>query len=95
MAVSDDLNALARAVDGVRRSVSALRATVGATVDVQRLEDDAVRLEADISLLRRGLQVSEGTGGPPAEIVYVPDDDYDPSLWADAEDEGLGSHGRQ
>ena len=95
MAVSDDLNALAHAVDSVRRSVAALRAKVGATVDVQRLEDDAVRLEADISLLRRGLHVSRGTGGAPGEIVYVPDDDYDPSLWADADDEGLGSHGRR
>ena len=95
MAVNDDLNALAHAVDAVRRSVTTLRATVGATVDVQRLEDDAVRLEADLSLLRRGLHVSQSSSAPPGEIVYVPDEDYDPSLWADAEDEGLGSHGRQ
>lgn len=95
MAVDDDLEAVARAVESVRQTVGTLRNRLGATVDVQRIEDDAIRLEADVNLLMRGLDVKRRRTRPPEEIVYVPDKDYDPSLWAEAEDEGLGSHGRQ
>lgn len=95
MTVHDDLNAVAAAVDTLRRSVGVLRSRLGATVDVQRIEDDALRLEADVSLLMRGANVRRTATSKPEEIVYVPDKDYDPSLWADADDEGLGSHGRK
>jgi hypothetical protein len=30
----------------------------------------------------------------PGEIIYIPDEDYDPSFWSDADDEGLGATGR-
>ena len=30
----------------------------------------------------------------PGEIIYISDEEYDPSLWSDADDEGLGATGR-
>ena len=33
---------------------------------------------------------SQDRAGGPGEIVFIPDEDYDPSMWADAEDEGVG-----
>ncbi|MFZ5870339.1 MAG: hypothetical protein ACOYXW_07430 [Actinomycetota bacterium] len=95
MTANEELEAVARAVDTLRRSVAGLRGRLGATVDVERIEDDALRLESDVNLLRRSLDIARTTPRDAGEIVYVPDRDYDPSLWSDAEDEGLGSRGRQ
>lgn len=98
MTVNDDLAGAAGALATLRRSAASLQAHLGDTVDVQRLKDDVTRVAADLNLLARGAGMSHGATVPaaaqPGEIVYIPDEDYDPSFWADAEDEGLGTHGR-
>ena len=33
---------------------------------------------------------SQDRAGGPGEIVFITDEEYDPSLWSDAEDEGVG-----
>jgi hypothetical protein len=92
MTVTDDLAACTRALSALRSSVLALQTHLGETVDVLRLKDDVARVASDLSLLARQLGTSEPTATP--EKVYIPDGDYDPSFWADAEDEGLGAPGR-
>lgn len=93
MTVNDDLATAGTALATLRRSAAALQGRLGDTVDVQRLRDDVTRLAADLNLLARGAGIAHGPAQP-GEIVYIPDDDYDPSFWADAEDEGLGTPGR-
>ena len=93
MGVKDDLTAAAGHVAGLRRAVTALRADLGNTIDVQRLRDDVVRLADDVDLVARAAGVgSQDRAGGPGEIVFIPDEDYDPSMWSDVEDEGVGSH---
>ncbi len=92
MTVTEDLTAAADAIASLRNAAAALQGRLGETVDVRRLADDAARAAADLELLTR----ATGAAAAPAagETVYIPDGDYDPSLWADVEDEGLGTLGR-
>ncbi len=89
MTGNDELTRAATAVADLRRCVAGLQTRFGDTVDVRRLRDDVARLVADLNLLAG--EVPATGGAKPAEIVYIPDEDYDPSFWADAEDEGLGA----
>jgi hypothetical protein len=94
MGVSDDLTTAAGHVAGLRRAVTALSKELGNTIDIQRLRDDVVRLADDVDLVARGAGVgSQDRAGGPGEIVFIDDKDYDPTMWADADDEGLGHHG--
>ena len=91
MGVSDDLTAAAGHVAGLRRAVTALSKEFGNTIDIQRLRDDVVRLADDVDLVARGAGVgSQDRAGGPGEIVFIPDEDYDPAMWSDVEDEGVG-----
>jgi hypothetical protein len=93
MGVREDLTTAAGHVAGLREAVAALRDSVGDTIDVLRLRDDVVRLADDVDLVARGAGVgTQDRAGGPGEIVFIPDEDYDPAMWADADDE-LGPHG--
>jgi hypothetical protein len=92
MTVTDDLAACSRDLASLRASVLGLQSRLGETLDVQRLKDDVARVAADLGLIAQQCGASAPT--PNAEKVYIPDGDYDPSFWADAEDEGLGAPGR-
>lgn len=93
MGVSDDLTSAASHVAGLRRAVTSLSKELGNTIDIQRLRDDVVRLADDVDLVARAAGVgSQSRAGGPGEIVFISDDDYDPSMWADADDE-TGHHG--
>jgi hypothetical protein len=88
MSVRDDLTAAAGHVAGLRRAVTGLSRELGNTIDVQRLRDDVVRLADDVDLVARAAGVgSQDRAGAPGEIVFIPDEDYDPAMWADADDE--------
>lgn len=87
--LADVLRALAQ----LRTGVGALRARYGDTAPVRRIDNDLERLEIDVSEL--------STAAPPPaqrgrvsrdqrEVVEVPDTPYDPSLWRDVDDEGVG-----
>lgn len=89
MTAHDDLEEAARHLAGLRNSVASLQSHTGDTLDLQRLREDVARLAADLNIVAR----AEGMRHSPAqrgEIVYIPDEDYDPALWLDAEDEGIG-----
>lgn len=95
MTAKDHLTKAAAHLSGLRASVAGLREELGTTVDVQRLRDDVARLADDIDLLARGAGAgAQDRSGAPGEIVFIPDTEYDPSLWADADDEGIGHPGR-
>lgn len=96
MSVNDHLASAAEHVAGLRRATAGLKEALGTTVDVQRLRDDIARLADDIDLVARGAGVGDsGKVGAPGEIVFIPDDDYDPALWGDdVDDEGVGQHSR-
>ncbi|GAB3600042.1 hypothetical protein GCM10027446_32900 [Angustibacter peucedani] len=89
MTANDDLATAAGHLTELRDCVAALQGRLGDTVDVQRLKDDVTRLAADLNLVARAEGMRHGPAQP-GEIIYIPDDDYDPSFWSDAEDEGLG-----
>jgi hypothetical protein len=94
MTASEDLAAAVAHVSALRDTVASLQAHVGETVDLARLKDDVARLRADLTLLARASGLAdapEQTG----EKVYIPDGDYDPSFWQDADDEGVGAIGRK
>jgi hypothetical protein len=93
MGVREDLTSAAGHVAGLRRAVSGLREGLGNTIDVQRLRDDVVRLADDVDLVAKaaGIGGPQDRAGGPGEIVFIPDTDYDPSMWADADDE-TGPH---
>jgi len=94
MAVKEHLVSAAEHAAALRRSVGGLKDELGFTIDVQRLRDDVARLADDIDLIARsaGVTGDSDRAGKPGEIVFIPDDDYDPALWEDVEDEGLGPH---
>ncbi len=94
MTASEDLAAAAAHVSALRDTVASLQAHVGETVDVGRLKDDISRLRADLQLVARacGLPDAPQASG---EKIYIPEGDYDPSFWQDADDEGIGAIGRK
>lgn len=93
MTTNDDLARAAQQLGDLRDSAASLQGRLGETVDVQRLKDDVTRIAADLNLIARGEGLRHGPAQP-GEIIYIPDEDYDPSFWADADDEGLGATGR-
>ncbi|MBA0125672.1 hypothetical protein H0B56_08990 [Haloechinothrix sp. YIM 98757] len=88
-----------RTLSELRQCVGALRSRYGDAPAVRRLVNDVERLNIDV-------EEFEGSGSdrvaPPrtpadrSEVVVVPDTPYDPSLWEDADDEGVGGyHGKR
>ncbi|MER5883457.1 hypothetical protein ABT160_06475 [Streptomyces sp. NPDC001941] len=63
---------------------------------VKRCLDDLVRtvgrLEQSLARQRDGAPADSPPGRP--DLVTIPDAPYDRSLWADADDEGLGASDR-
>jgi hypothetical protein len=78
-----------RALGQLRNSIGALRGRYGDCAAVRRISNDLERLDIDVaelSTLPAPRQASESAD----ETVIVPDTPYDPSLWQDADDEGVG-----
>jgi hypothetical protein len=93
MSIQDDLTAIQRHLDDLMRSLVTLENHVGHGLDMRRVRTDAEHLRDSLSLLRETAR-EERVGRPGPEMVPIPDAPYDPSLWKDAEDEGLGFQGR-
>jgi hypothetical protein len=95
MPLQDDLTAIQRRLDDLVRSLAAVEPQVGNTPDMRRVRTDADRLRESLTLLRETARGGRAGGQrEPLEIVTIPDAPYDRSLWADAEDEGLGARDR-
>lgn len=81
------------AVQRLARAVEQLRVEYGDTLGIRRLTSDVQRLGADLDEL--GDPVPGHRPEPPLEqLEVIPDDEYDASMWSDAEHEGFGSPDR-
>lgn len=93
MAATAELSTLHRALDELRTCVGALRSRYGDIPPVRRLVTDLDRLSIDASEL--------DAAPPPTiairaeEVQPLTDEPLDPSLWADADDEGIGGYHHQ
>ncbi|MCX5050799.1 MULTISPECIES: hypothetical protein [unclassified Streptomyces] len=93
MSVQDDLTAVQRCLDDLARSVGRLEKQLGGGgLDMRRVRVDADHLRESVALLRETAS-SPSTPRKP-ELVTIPDTPYDPSLWIDTDDEGLGARDR-
>ena len=63
----------------------------GTGLDVRRVRTDLVHLRESLALLR---DAATGPVPGPRAMVDVPDTPYDPSMWRDADDEGIGCRHR-
>ena len=87
MAVTTELTTLHRTIDELRSIMADVRSRYGDIPAVRRLLGDIDRIDLDLSEL--------DTMPPPPvqqthDIHVIDDRPVDPSLWADADDEGLG-----
>ena len=88
MAVTTELAVLHRAVAELRNVIGSVRECYGDIPAVKRLIGDVERIGLDASEL-------DSLRPSPAhhrheEIMVIDDTPVDPSLWADADDEGVG-----
>lgn len=85
---SEEITRLHQTIAQLRQCVGGLRTQFGDSAAVRRLYNDLERLDIDASeLTGRGAQ---GGAVPEHERVRISDTPYDPNLWADADDEGVG-----
>ncbi|MFC1417452.1 hypothetical protein [Streptacidiphilus cavernicola] len=86
------LAAAGRCLEELDRALrTAFPGTDDADLDVRRVRTDLVHLRESLALL------SAAAAGPvpgPRAMVDVPDTPYDPSMWRDADDEGIGCRHR-
>jgi hypothetical protein len=85
MTIPEELERTRQALLVLEKSLTALRNRLGPHLDVLRLLDDLERCTADLRRLEEQVRAPRRT-----ELVAIPDDDYEPDFWADAEHEGLG-----
>jgi hypothetical protein len=94
MTIKDELTRAEHSLDVLRHAAAGLRSHLGADLDVMRLTDDIARCCEDVVRLRTHVPLPQPT---PADVVVIPDSDYDADLWAglDVDAEGLGVPGRR
>ncbi|WP_371400687.1 hypothetical protein OHA10_22185 [Kribbella sp. NBC_00662] len=85
MTIPEELERTRQALVALEKSLVALRNRLGPHLDVLRLLDDLERCTADLRRLEQQVRAPHR-----GELVVIPDGDYDPDFWADAEHEGLG-----
>jgi hypothetical protein len=90
MAVTTELTALHRTVDELREIVTTVRARYGDIPAVKRLLGDIERIDLDASELDDLTPLPAASIPEASEIHILDDQPHDPSLWRDADDEGLG-----
>jgi hypothetical protein len=94
MSVQDDLTTMQRCLDDLSRSVGRLEKQLGSGgLDIRRVRADADHLRESVALLREAASSPSAPRKP--ELVTIPDTPYDPSLWIDTDDEGLGARDRR
>jgi hypothetical protein len=78
-----------RCLEALDRALQAGAAGLGSGLDVRRVRTDLVHLRESLALLCDA--AAAGAGVPrPLQMVDVPDTPYDPAMWRDADDEGIG-----
>ena len=95
MSRQDELTATQRRLDDLDRCLMTLEQHVGQCVDMRRIRADANHLREDLALLRESAPGRAAPSPPKTQqMITVPDAPYDPSLWKDSDDEGLGARDR-
>lgn len=92
MGVPENRAAVDAAVSQLEAAMSALRDQYGDTIGVRRLTSDLRRLVEDLDELGDPQPGHQPPASAPLETI--PDTPYDPSMWVDADDEGLGAPDR-
>ena len=87
MALTSELSVLHRTVDELRAIIGTVRSRYGDIPAVKRLLGDVDRIDLDVAELDDILPPAQPEDGP---VQLIDDRPHDPSLWADADDEGLG-----
>lgn len=82
---SGDATRLHQTIGQLRQCVGSLRNQLGDSVGVRRLYNDLERLDMDATEL-----TGHKDAVPVQERVRISDEPYDSTLWADADDEGVG-----
>ncbi|MER7487695.1 hypothetical protein ABTY20_17650 [Streptomyces sp. NPDC126497] len=94
MSVHDELSSVQRCLDDLVRSVGRLEKQLGGGgLEMRRVRTDADHLRESFALLRETAAVTAAPQRRP-DLVTISDTPYDPSLWVDTDDEGLGARGR-
>ncbi|WP_424640694.1 hypothetical protein [Embleya sp. AB8] len=87
----EDLALARRRLDELARAVRGLRRTLGDTYGVRRLSDDVERARSSLGFLAETIAEVEPVVEPvPTPVEVMSDLPYDPGLFADADDEGVG-----
>jgi hypothetical protein len=98
MSLQDELTATQRRLDELDRCLTTLEQHVGQSVDMRRVRADADHLREDLALLRESTPGAKagpsGQQKAAQQMITVPDAPYDPNLWKDSDDEGLGARDR-
>ncbi|GAA4870340.1 hypothetical protein [Saccharopolyspora cebuensis] len=89
MPSTQDLAELRRTLNQLRSGVGALRTRYGDVPGVRRLSNDLDRFDIDLADLSAAMPVPRRSVEA-EDVVLVPDTPYDPELWRDADDEGIG-----
>ncbi|MER8222867.1 hypothetical protein ABTZ58_20240 [Streptomyces sp. NPDC094143] len=94
MSVHDELTSVQRSLDDLLRSLGRLEKQVGTGgLEMRRVRADANHLRESLALLREA--AASPTAPMRPELVTISDAPYDPSLWVDSDDEGLGARDRR
>jgi hypothetical protein len=94
MAVTTELTTLHRTVDELRAAVASVRERYGDIPAVKRLLGDIERIDLDAAELDDLTPLPAASTAEGSEIHILDDKPLDPSLWRDADDEGLGGYHR-
>ena len=90
MAVTAELTILHRTLEELKRCVGDLRSRYGDIPQVRRIIGDVDRINLDASELDE--VPAPDLPSATSQIQLVDDTPHDPSLWADADDEGVGGY---
>ncbi|MET7296945.1 hypothetical protein ABZS79_33435 [Streptomyces griseoloalbus] len=95
MSVHDELTSVQRCLDDLIRSVGRLEKQLGSGgLEMRRVRADTNHLRESVALLRETADIAMAPQKRP-DLVTISDTPYDPSLWVDTDDEGLGARDRR
>jgi hypothetical protein len=93
MSVHDDLTSVQRCLDDLKRSVGRLEKHLGSGgLEMRRVRTDTEHLRESVALLRASASAPNAPNRQ--ELITISDTPYDPALWTDSDDEGLGARDR-